>query len=470
MNKWIDDYKKEVRNATDRMEMRSDVRRTPINGNNVKDKKKPFALPKWSAAIGAVAACIVIVAIVLAVVLPGGNVVTPPNGGQSSGSATTPSGANPSVTTVFRACVVETNPSVMFVVDDNLVVTDVKRLNSDAEMLFSDSLLSSAIGSSLDDTLSDYAELLAKTGFIDIDSKNNAIRISGYGIEDKISSVKDKVRDTLSSKGIFSVVLAEEVDLTTLKDIVGLTSSEENIESAIESMKSGYEERITESSSTLEELISGYEQRAYEEVLTSIRLNADRLISQGLILSELNRLNATIMISSGNPGLFKWRYWDVKDKDLDPTSDCANVVKQMENELKEFEEKFGYAIESQAQLNELTDAYSELKYEALIEALNNLSLEFVRANREILSRLMKFAGCDTTAFDALLDLPETLDDYLEKTALSYKKELDSRLDTYKDAFGAEREALTSSDYDRYVSDIVEKYGSLEAYWSAIKNN
>ena len=465
MNKWMDDYKKEVRNATDRMEMRSEVRRTPINGNNVKDKKKPFALPKWSAAIGAVAACIVIVAIVLAVVLPGGNVVTPPNGGQSSGSATTPSGSNPSVTTVFRACVVETNPSVMFVVDDNLVVTDVKRLNSDAEMLFSDSLLSSAIGSSLDDTLSDYAELLAKTGFIDIDSKNNAIRISGYGIEDKISSVKDKVRDTLSSKGIFSVVLAEEVDLTTLKDIIGLTSSEENIESAIESMKSGYEERITESSSTLEELISGYEQRAYEEVLNSIRLNADRLISQGLILSKLNGLNATILISSG-----LGRYWDVKDKDLDPSSDCANVVKQMENKLKEFKDKFGYAIESQERLNELTDAYSELKYEALIEALNNLSLEFVRANREILSRLMKFAGCDTTAFDALIDLPETLDDYLEKTALSYKKELDSRLDAYKDAFDTEREALNSSDYDRYVSDIVDKYGSLEAYWSALKNN
>lgn len=464
MNKWMDDYRQEVRNATDRMEMRSDVRRAPIKTSDKKSKKS-FTLPKWSMPIGAVAACIVIVAIVLAVVLPG-DVVTPPDGGSGS----TPSG--PAVTTAFKACVVETNPSVMFLLDDDLLVTDVKRLNSDAELLFSSDELSTVIGSTLESALALYTELLAKTGFIDVNSKDNAIRISGYGIENNIESARDKVRSTLSDKGIFSVVLTDDVDLTGLKSLLGLTSDEEDedaLSSVIESMKSDYDERVVESSSdSVEDLIAGYEERAYEGIMTSIRLNADRLISQGLILSELNGFNATIMISNGSPTLFG-RYWDVKDKDIDPESDCAKIVGQMESRLNEFEEKFGYAIESQEHLNELTAAYAELKYDALVEALTNLSMEFVRVNKEILSRLMKLAGCDTTAFDALIDLPEDLDDYLDKISASYNQELSSRLEAYGKTFDEDREAISSSDYEQYLADIVDKYGSLEAYWTAIKN-
>ncbi len=461
MNKWMDDFKKEVKTSTDRMEMRADVRRAPINSrNDVKDKKRSFVIPRWSMALGAVAACVVIVAIVLAVILPGSGII-PPSG---------PSGSlSPSTGTSLRACVVETNPSVMFLADDDLTVTEVKRLNSDAEMLFSDDNSVSLVGKSLEEALSDYAELLAKTGFIDVDSKDNAIRISGYGIESgSISSLKNSMLDTLSTHGIFSVVLAGEVDLSTLTELIGLSSDTDNVEKVVKDLIPSYDERIVDSSSeNFEELLSRYETLAYEEVMTEIRLNADRLISQGVILSELAGYNATILISTDNPVLFG-RYWDVKDKELPEGGPCAVAVKLMEDKLKEFEEKFGYAIESQAQLNELTEAYNEMKLEALTEALTNLSIEFVRANKELLTRLMKLAGCDTTAFDALLDLPSDVDEYLEKTLDSYKKEFAARTEMYSEAFSAERKEISSSDYEEYISDIVEEYGSLEAYWTAIK--
>ena len=69
----------------------------------------------------------------------------------------------------------EVNPRVEFLCDSHFKVVSFKPLNEDAEILLCDVEYK---GMDIEDASKDYLELCAKTGFIDVDSDNNAVNIT----------------------------------------------------------------------------------------------------------------------------------------------------------------------------------------------------------------------------------------------------------------------------------------------------
>ena len=75
---------------------------------------------------------------------------------------------------------------------------------------------------------------------------------------------------------------------------------------------------------------------------------------------------------------------------------------------------------------------------------------------------------DTEPLKALLELPQTLEEYTQKLDGYLKQSYESLIKDYKSAYETSREAISESDYESYLQDLVTQYGSLENYWNSLK--
>ena len=122
-------------------------------------------------------------------------------------------------------------------------------------------------------------------------------------------------------------------------------------------------------------------------------------------------------------------------------------------------------------LDELPTLYVKRQAESATtqDELKILYEEFVSFEElENLIALMELLGMDTEPLKALLELPQTLEEYTQKLDGYLKQSYESLIKDYKSAYETSREAISESDYESYLQDLVTQYGSLENYWNSLK--
>lgn len=460
MKSWKNRFKSEIRKITERMEMRSDVKAEPLCGVERRDveteeRKRPSRKGFYGVFGGLVATALVAVLTIVAIAnyFPSNS-----KGGDK-----------------FYACVVEINPSVAFLTDEDLKVVDVKPLNGDADILLSrDSTRSDLIGDSLKIALKKYSALAAECGYIDVASKNNAVRVSNYGIDaETFGSVKESLAKSLASDGVYAAVIGRELDSVSVADVLGLEASAVADAKALKETFCGlpytFAERQVENSDTAqleekygEDILGGI---IYPILRGDLTKNVSNIIDGATALLEISSLNLKIKFHFENPVLFGG-YWDVLEKGYDEDGDFGSLMSQMQGALEDYETKFGVAltVDTFAELNDKCDNLRK-KYDSISNALVEIVKGDLGAVSEMLDAL-EIVGYDVSVWRVVAQLPTTIEEYASKAKIAATQSLQDKINSYYETFSVPRQSISDELYGEYIEDLIEKYGSLEDYWES----
>lgn len=457
MKSWIDDFKKEVDEKTKNIQLRKEIFDngvtdedfSVVENKNDFSKKKPFK-PNYKF-LGAIAAAIVFVGVLAAIIAV--------NFGNSYDNN-------------FYACVVEINPSLLFITDEDGVVKEIKSLNGDGDVIISDEdNLSALLDKDLKNSLAVYTDIAAKAGFIKVNEKNNVVKLSGYGIDEGyLKEVENSLINGLSKNGIYSVVLSNIVEFSELKNIAGVKECEENkIEEVFSNLPSIFAQRgILEK--TADELQSLYKEtviaaKGYDLILKELKNNLTKLVRNADILLNIATNNLAITLHADNPQILLKDYWSVKNKGGTFEGDFLTLMQETEDLITTYEEEFGVKIGSFTQFAAILADYSALsdKYGSVVGAISSVTKEDFYDNYELFVKILKNAGCDVEIFETAFSLPQTVDEFIEGQKKLLLQDLQLKIAENDQVYSAPRNEINESDYREYINDIVERYGSLENF-------
>lgn len=120
-------------------------------------------------------------------------------------------------------------------------------------------------------------------------------------------------------------------------------------------------------------------------------------------------------------------------------------------------------------LHGAVDEYFDLISEQLDETDTGLLYQILAtlSNDEVLAFLANL-GVDTTAFEELVTVPQTLKEYKEKLALRYQENYAARLQKYAESYNQVRDELSQNAYDYYIAFIAGLNGTLADYWDLLQ--
>jgi len=105
---------------------------------------------------------------------------------------------------------VDINPSIEFVVDEDGTVESYTLLNEDAEIVAADLDFE---GMAYEDALDLYLESAVETGYLDVNSEDNAIFITAEGEDEAFKeNVNEHVKNHLEERGIGAAVMGGGID------------------------------------------------------------------------------------------------------------------------------------------------------------------------------------------------------------------------------------------------------------------
>ncbi|MBE7061643.1 MAG: hypothetical protein E7382_03815 [Clostridiales bacterium] len=145
------------------------------------------------------------------------------------------------------AFVVEINPAVVFVLNEDGEVSSLTAINSDADVIVSlKETEEKVIGKNADDALKNYVDIVMQYGFIN--QENGAtVRISTDDKDLKVDGLCDTVKDFLCEKGIMNVVFGKNLSTDDFCDLIGVVRSEEgSTVEKINSLPTLYAEKVAQ--------------------------------------------------------------------------------------------------------------------------------------------------------------------------------------------------------------------------------
>lgn len=369
------------------------------------------------------------------------------------------------------AFTLEINPAVTFITDGNGKVEKVASSNRDADIILSDNETASAMtGKSLAEAVAVYTDRAAMLGYLDL-GRDTAVRLSSLGNGEKmLNSAQSSLEDYFAEKGFRALVVSETVDAQSFSVRCGfdLTSAESLAES-ISGKMSLYSERLASS----EGLKSVYENEILTDSIAEavgeyLDGNFDRIEKNIRAVSEIYSLYFEIYGHKDNPALLLKGYWDVKKYYGDSlTGEFAELVKEMDNALAEYERDYGVKIESELQFKDLSETLLTLSVEQLKIMLEDFTSEMLRKNLALINGVLGALGANTKITE-VLTVPESAEQFIEKAAELSRMEYGYRLRKNEEVYNAERESFSRSGYADYKESIISRYGSLSEYWEKLK--
>lgn len=370
---------------------------------------------------------------------------------------------------------IEINPAISMVSDEKGTVTDVIASNADADVILSaDGVRENIIGKKVSDAAVYYADCAAKLGYINLETGGSAVRISGYGKNNAfLDSAKGSLEDYFISKGVFAVVLAENVDKEQYSVRSGIPyGTDEVMKKYFAESEILFSDRAAKGLSLDEvQALYGNNKNLQNYITYELNQNLEKLTKNAEDIQNIFNLYFDILNHDDNPAPSVLKgYWEVKKYYGDKIDgEFAELVAQMDTALQNYKTDYGVEITNIFQLQSVANSYISVSIERIAELIENFSYELFNELSSELSEIMTAAGITSENVSSLIKLPQTVEEYYAKTATLLKTEYGYRADTYKDIYEVAREPVTRTDYDGFVEDIVSRYGSLENYWQIIKN-
>lgn len=372
---------------------------------------------------------------------------------------------------------IEINPAISMVSDGKGTVTQVISSNSDADVILSaEGVRENIIGKKVPDAAVYYADCAAKLGYINFETGGSAVRVSSYGKGKNnvlLDSAKDSLEDYFISKGVFAVVLAENVDKEQFSERSGIPyGTDESMKKYFTESNLLFSSREAEGLS-LNELqdLYGKNKNLQEFITYELKQNFDKLTKNSEDIQNLFNLYFNIFNHKDNPAPSVLKgYWEVKKYYGDKLiGEFAELVAEMDTALQNYKIDYGVEITNIFQLQSVANSYLSVSIERIAELIENFSYDLFNELSSELFEIMTAAGITSESVSSLIKLPQTVEEYYAKTAALLKTEYGYRADKYKEIYGTERKPVTRAEYDGFIKNIVSQYGTLENYWQAVKN-
>lgn len=375
---------------------------------------------------------------------------------------------------------VEINPTVNFVTDGSGTVTGVMAVNGDADVILSaEEVYQNLLGKKIDEAVTLYVDYAAKLGYLDISKDGAAVRISGCkdSRPDKLlSGINAALQGYFTQKGVYAVAITEAVDLTEYKLRSGLL----NVNSLTDAVKTVTDSKTLTLQRNAENMSAEQLQSSYKDLigdyddfmLSNIKDNVNKIVKSVADVRKLTELNEAIEQSDENPSFLLKDYWSVKTyySDDEYTQGFSALMEQAEQALAEYKDDYGVEFADKWSLLKADAKFDSLPVplEDLQEWLNTLTAAAIESSYAVLSDVMEIAGVLDEKLGELMKLPQSLTEYVSKTAELLRRDFNKRIEEYKSAYGQNRAEISEENYADYLNGITERYGSLGEYWNAAR--
>lgn len=376
----------------------------------------------------------------------------------------------------------EINPAVVFVTAENGKVLSVKSLNEDADVVLSDEKTrDKLINAPINEAVVAYTDAVVKAGYIDIAKRENAVKLSyvEWVDEDRLNSVTESLQDYFKQKGVYAAIVEKFLTKRELCEKVGVavTNKTDELLDELEGLSAFFADRSVKNAST-EELQNLYNEyivgkSTLEYVKKELISRISDIAEGALLLKEIGVCNAKIFSSIYNPGfiIHPYNYWEIKSTpNLTYNEEFAALIKEMDGLIDEYEQKFGKKIATSDEYDAVRDAFSAFPDVNIKEFLTSLTVAKFRSSLGKYITVLKNIGYDTSALEAIINAPQTAEEYFGQLRVVMRQTLLSREKGFENVYSAPREQISATDYDDYISEIIAKYGSLENFWENLKNS
>lgn len=371
----------------------------------------------------------------------------------------------------------EINPAVSFITDGDGNVVSLSAINSDADVILSDDkILNELLNVNVKTAAVTFADYAAKLGYLDVSATQNAVRLSCSEETDEntITEITGGLRDYFKSNGIYAVVIENVVSASALGEIIGTENSSTlaELSETVEKLSVRYGEREI-NDATADELKTLYEKTVltadfYEQLKGELSLSAQKIEKCATALTNFAALNLSIYTDSDNPkggllNLIPLDYWEIKEKYGDDysefTEDFKNLMEQADELIADYKTNFGVTL-NKSVFDSITNVLSKVDLTSWLSP----SLDDLKEKAETYITVLKAVGIDTGAFETLLKVPTTAQEYAEKLQVSLSQTFNEKSENNKATYEAQRKVITEDDYDKFLTDIITEYGSLENFW------
>ena len=360
----------------------------------------------------------------------------------------------------------EINPAVVFVTAENGKVLSVKSLNEDADVVLSDEkTCDKLINAPINEAVAAYTDAVVKAGYIDITKRENAVKLSyaDWVDEDRLNSVTESLQDYFKQKGVYAAIVEKSLTRRELCEKMGVavTNKTDELLGELEGLSAFFADRSVKNATT-EELQNLYKEyivgkSTLEYVKKELISRISDIAEGALLLKEIGVCNVKIISSIYNPGyIIPYDYWRIKSS--------PNLT------YNEYEQKFGKKIATSDEYNAVRDAFSAFQDVNIKDFLTSLTVADFRKSLGEYITVLKNIGYDTSALEAIINAPQTAEEYFGQLRVVTRQVLLSREKSFEEVYSAPREQISATDYDDYISEIIAKYGSLENFWENLKNS
>lgn len=366
---------------------------------------------------------------------------------------------------------VEVNPQAVFAVNNEGIVTAVNAVNQDADVVLAEERDMEMQGKTVQEAVEIFVDYTAKLGYLDLNTQG-AVRVTSCVENGRIDEVGDALQNYFMDKGAYVAVAKETVELDAFCQRVNMEvcDSVQALKSSVERIPALTFLRETEGKTEAELQEIYTENVPFEEVKNIFCATLNDVEKRVKDFLDISQLADDIYNHEDNKfgifGKIRLDYWNFPKDDI-PDS-MSEMMTEMAERLLAYEQNYGVKIDGlDALVTEgvrcSSDIFSTVK-DALINSLLASSIEILSQNLHAVSLLLQRFDIDTTLFEDLLELPETLEAYIQKVN-TYLQERFALLKKEAQAgYETVREKITDSAYEKFIAGLERQYGSLSEYF------
>ena len=360
---------------------------------------------------------------------------------------------------------VEVNPSVIFCADDKDKVCSVTATNPDADVVIA-LIEQELIGLSLEDAVNYYLDALAKTGYL---PESGAIKISGTGKQNIVEGARTSAQNYFMDKGLYVAVAGETFNSEQFCSYTGIEHFKKvkGVYNYYKDVQTLYSSRL-QSENPQKNLGELYQEVVPQEyVIENFALELKQQINSISTyleeLKEVQELNESIREHKDNPMRYFLGYFELASSEflqqVKSSEQLNDLILQMQGLLTALQNKHGVSFESSFELdNKIT--FLNL----FLQMADVLPIDYLLQNFESILRLLTEINADVQKITTMFALPQSVEQYFEKLNAYFY----TRVQHYSEAYNTVHEKISLSEYQGFIAELKNTYGSLNAYWEFLK--